>query len=86
MYQIVKDNQIIGYVENPVLTKYKEDVFISASYDEATFIYFGDTVYNILGKGEDEKFETVMLLPVDKGIVDTEHNIMMNDFLIHALS
>lgn len=86
MYQIILNNKSIGYVKEPVYTKYNEDVFVIASEDEATFIYYNGSHYNILGKGNDESFQTVMLVPVDEGDIASYQSNMIDGLIISAVS
>lgn len=86
MYQIILNGESIGFIKNPVYTKYNEDVFIPATETDATFIYYNDTTYNILGKSEDENFDTVMLVPVDEGDIASYQSNMIDGLIISAVS
>lgn len=86
MYQIILNGKSIGFIKNPVYTKYNEDVFIPATETDATFIYYNDTTYNILGKSEDENFDTVMLVPVDEGDIASYQSNMIDGLIISAVS
>ena len=86
MYQIILDDKTIGYVKEPVYTKYNEDVFVIVPEDEATFIYYNGAHYNILGKGNDENFQTVMLVPVDEGDIASYQSNMIDGLIISAVS
>lgn len=86
MYQIILNNKSIGYVKEPVYTKYNEDVFVIVPEDEATFIYYNGSHYNILGKGNDESFQTVMLVPVDEGDIVSYQSNMIDGLIISAVS
>lgn len=86
MYQIILDNKTIGYIKEPVYTKYNEDVFVIVPEDEATFIYYDGSHYNILGKGNDESFQTVMLVPIDEGDIAFYQSNMIDGLIISAVS
>ena len=86
MYQIILNNNSIGYVKEPVYTKYNEDIFVIVPEDEATFIYYNGSHYNILGKGNDESFQTVMLVPVDEGDIASYQSNMIDGLIISAVS
>lgn len=86
MYQIMLNGKSIGFVKNPVYTKYNKDVFVPATETDATFIYYNDTTYNILGKSEDENFDTVMLVSIDEGIISSYQNNLINGLIINAIS
>ena len=86
MYQIILNGKSIGFIKNPVYTKYNEDVFVPATETDATFIYYNDTTYNILGKSEDENFDTIMLVPVDEGDIASYQSNMIDGLIISAVS
>lgn len=86
MYQIILNGKSIGFVKNPIYTKYNEDVFVPTTETDATFIYYNDTTYNILGKSEDENFDTVMLVPVDEGVISSYQNNLIDGLIINAIS
>ena len=86
MYRYLKDSELVGYTNKPIFVKKKEDIFIPAEQQDAKYIVYKDTIYNILGASNDENYETVSVLEMDDGLnlLDAENGI--TELLIKSLS
>lgn len=67
MYKIYKDSKMIGYVKNPVYVLKAGDVYVLTDEENAEYINYEDTLYNILGLAHDTDKETIMLIEEDDG-------------------
>ena len=53
MYQIIKDNTVMAYVDNPVFIRmHTNGCYVSTTEDEAQGIAIESTPYHILGREE----------------------------------
>lgn len=86
MYQFLKDGKLIGYTNQPVFTKKKDDIFIPAEKQDAAYVVYKDTIYNILGVSNDKNYDTVSVLEMDDGLNLLDAENCITSLLIQSLS
>lgn len=67
MYKIYKDTQMIGCVKNPVYVLKAGNVYVLTDEENAEYINYENTLYNILGLAHDKDKDTIMLIEEDDG-------------------
>ena len=87
MYQIIKDNTVMAYEDNPVFIRmHTNGCYVSTTEDEAQGIAIESTPYHILGREElPGAVATVMIVKVDGGIIVAEQKRAIDGLIVNIL-
>lgn len=87
MYQIIKDNAVMCYVDDPVFIRLHENgCYVAATEDEAQGISIQSTPYHILGREElPGAVATVVISKIDGGILAAEQKRVIDGLIVNIL-
>lgn len=87
MYQIIKDNVVMAYVDQPVfIRRHENGCYVATSEEEAQGIAIQSVPYHILGREElPGAVETVMIVKIDGGIVLAEQKRAIDGLIVNIL-
>lgn len=87
MYQVIKDNMVMAYVDSPVFIRmHTNGCYVAATEDEAQGIAIQSTPYHILGREDlPGAVATVMTVKIDGGILAAEQKRAIDGLIVNIL-
>lgn len=87
MYQIIKDNVVMAYVDQPVFIRLHENgCYVAASEEDAQGIAIQSVPYHILGREElSGSAATVIISKIDGGILVAEQKRVIDGLIVNIL-
>ncbi len=87
MYEVIKDNVVIAYVDQPVFIRLHENgCYVASSEEEAQGIAIQSVPYHILGREDlPGAVATVVISKVDGGILVAEQKRIIDGLIVNIL-
>ena len=84
MYQVIKDNTVMAYVDDPVFIRmHTNDCYVPVTEDKAQGIAIQSTPYHILGR--EELPGAVATVKVDGGLLVAEQKRAIDGLIVNIL-
>lgn len=87
MYQIIKNNMVMAYVDSPVFIRLHENgSYVATTEEEAQGISIQSTPYHILGREElPGAVATVVISRIDGGVLAAEQKRVIDGLIVNIL-
>lgn len=87
MYQVIKDNVVMAYVDQPVFIRLHENgCYVPATEEEAQGLAIQSAPYHILGRDNlPGAVATVVISKIDGGILAAEQKRIIDGLIVNIL-